>query len=153
VFRVPTYKFFGPHFARLQNPKGTGRRLELKTAMAAIRSYERPLAERRVSGVASIPGITVYGITDLASFDRRAPTVVFTLEGYSPRQVAERLGEEGIFVWDLRYYYVIFTCASSFFCPWTTYDEQPVSSFPFCQWHFSGQVASCLFSAQVARLE
>jgi hypothetical protein len=29
--------------------------------------------------------------------------------------------------------YVIFTCASSFFCPWPTYDEQPVSSFPFCQ--------------------
>jgi selenocysteine lyase/cysteine desulfurase len=28
----------------------------------------------------------------------RAPTVVFTLEGYTPRQVAERLGQEGIFL-------------------------------------------------------
>jgi selenocysteine lyase/cysteine desulfurase len=43
---------------------------------------------------------TFYGITDPAPFDQRAPTVAFTLEGYTPRQVAERLGEEGIFVWD-----------------------------------------------------
>jgi selenocysteine lyase/cysteine desulfurase len=26
------------------------------------------------------------------------------LEGYAPRQVAERLGQEGIFVWDGHYY-------------------------------------------------
>ena len=51
-----------------------------------------------------LSGVTVYGITDLARFDQRAPTVAFRLEGYSPRQVAERLGQEGIFVWDLRYY-------------------------------------------------
>jgi selenocysteine lyase/cysteine desulfurase len=46
---------------------------------------------------------TIYTITDPAPFDQRAPTVAFTLEGYPPRQVAERLGGEGIFVWDLRY--------------------------------------------------
>lgn len=28
----------------------------------------------------------------------------FTLEGYTPCQVAERLGGEGIFVWDGNYY-------------------------------------------------
>jgi len=37
-------------------------------------------------------GITVYSITDPARFDQRAPTVAFTLEGYTPRQVAEQLG-------------------------------------------------------------
>jgi selenocysteine lyase/cysteine desulfurase len=26
--------------------------------------------------------------------------VAFTLDGYSPREIAERLGQEGIFVWD-----------------------------------------------------
>ncbi len=31
-------------------------------------------------------------------------TISFRLDGYSPRQVAERLGQESIFVWDLRYY-------------------------------------------------
>ena len=72
--------------------------------MAAIRAYDRSLAERLVSGLASIPGVTVYGITNPACFDQRAPTVAFTLEGYTPRQVAERLGQEGIFVWDGNYY-------------------------------------------------
>jgi len=51
-----------------------------------------------------IPGVTLYGITDPARFDRRAPAVAFTLDGYSLRQVAERLGCEGIFVWDGNYY-------------------------------------------------
>jgi selenocysteine lyase/cysteine desulfurase len=78
--------------------------LHLKTAMAAIRAYERPLAERLVSGLASIPGVTLYGITDPASFDQRVPTVAFILDGYTPRQVAERLGQASIFVWDGNYY-------------------------------------------------
>jgi selenocysteine lyase/cysteine desulfurase len=30
--------------------------------------------------------------------------VAFTLEDYTPHQVAERLGEQGIFVWDGSYY-------------------------------------------------
>ncbi|MEJ2557882.1 MAG: aminotransferase class V-fold PLP-dependent enzyme [Anaerolineae bacterium] len=94
---------FGAPFAD-QFPWFEGRRLHLKTAMAAVRAYERPLAERLISGLMAIPGVTVYGITDSARFDRRAPTVAFTLEGYSPRKVAERLGREGIFVWDGNYY-------------------------------------------------
>ena len=32
------------------------------------------------------------------------PGNCFTLEGYAPRQVAERLGQEGIFVWDGNYH-------------------------------------------------
>jgi cysteine desulfurase family protein (TIGR01976 family) len=94
---------FGAPFAD-QYPEFEGRRLHLKTAMAAIRAYERPLAERLISGLEAIPGVTLYGITDPARFDQRAPTVAFTLEGYTPRQVAERLGWEGIFVWDGNYY-------------------------------------------------
>jgi selenocysteine lyase/cysteine desulfurase len=94
---------FGVPFAD-QYPGFEGRRLHLKMAMAAIRAYERPLAEKLVAGLMAIPGVTLYGITDPACFDQRAPTVAFTLEGYTPRQVAERLGQAGIFVWDLRYY-------------------------------------------------
>ncbi len=30
--------------------------------------------------------------------------MAFTLEGYTPRQVAEHLGQAGIFVWDGNYY-------------------------------------------------
>jgi len=87
---------FGAPFAD-QYPEFDGRRLHLKTAMTAIRAYERPLAEQLVTGLQAIPGVTLYGITDPARFDQRAPTVGFTLEGYTPRQVAERLGGEGIF--------------------------------------------------------
>jgi cysteine desulfurase family protein (TIGR01976 family) len=94
---------FGAPFAE-QYPEFEGRRLHLKTAMSAIRAYERPLAERLIAGLRDIPGVTIYGITDLAHFDQRAPTAAFTLDGYTPRQVAERLGQEGIFVWDGNYY-------------------------------------------------
>jgi len=73
---------FGAPFAD-QYPEFEGRRLHLKTAMAAIRAYERPLAERLISGLVSIPGVTVYGITNPACFDQRVPTVAFTLEGYT----------------------------------------------------------------------
>jgi selenocysteine lyase/cysteine desulfurase len=90
---------FGAPFAD-QFPEFEGRRLHLKMAMAAIRAYERPLVGRMIEGLKAIPGVTLYGITDPARFDQRAPTVAFTLEGYTPRQVAERLGQTGIFVWD-----------------------------------------------------
>jgi selenocysteine lyase/cysteine desulfurase len=69
-----------------------------------MRAYERPVAERLISGLMAIPGVTIYGITDPAHFDQRAPTVAFTLERYTPRQAAERLGGEGVFVWDSNYY-------------------------------------------------
>jgi cysteine desulfurase family protein (TIGR01976 family) len=94
---------FGAPFVR-DFPGFAGRRLHLKTAMAAIRAYERPLAERLISGLMAIPGVTLYGISDPARSAQRAPTVAFTLKGYTPRQVAERLGQAGIFVWDGNYY-------------------------------------------------
>ncbi len=94
---------FGVPFAE-QFSGFEGRRLHLKTAMTAVRAYERPLVGRLIGGLREIPGVTLYGITDPARFDQRAPTVAFTLEGYTPRQVAERLGREGIFVWDGNYY-------------------------------------------------
>jgi selenocysteine lyase/cysteine desulfurase len=93
---------FGTPFAD-QFPEFEVRRLHLKTAMAAIHAYERPLAERLISGLMVISGVTIYGITDPARFDQRVPTVAFTLDGYTPRQVAERLGQEGVFVWDMRW--------------------------------------------------
>jgi selenocysteine lyase/cysteine desulfurase len=85
-------------------PGFAGRRLQLKTALAAIRAYERPLVGRLIEGLQAIPGVTLCGVADPFGFDRRAPTVAFTLQGYTPRQVAERLGQEGIFVWDGNYY-------------------------------------------------
>jgi selenocysteine lyase/cysteine desulfurase len=71
----------------------------LKAARAALRACERPLVEWLIRELMDISGVTLYSITDPAHFGQRAPTVAFTLEGYTPRQVAERLGRVGIFVW------------------------------------------------------
>ena len=80
------------------------RRSWIERAMGEIRAYERTLAERLIAGLRSIDGCTIYGITDPARFAWRVPTVACRLEGYTPRQVAERLAAEGIFVWDGNYY-------------------------------------------------
>ena len=72
--------------------------------MTAIKEYEKTLSARLISGLQRIKGLKIWGITDLAQLDRRVPTVSFTLEGHSPREVAEFLGRRGIYVWDGNYY-------------------------------------------------
>ena len=52
----------------------------------------------------AIPGVTFCGITDRVQFDHQVPTFAFRLDGYNPGQVAEWLGQEGIFVSDGNYY-------------------------------------------------
>jgi cysteine desulfurase family protein (TIGR01976 family) len=86
-----------------------GRRRDLKAALWAIRAYERPLLVRLIQGLQSIPGVTIYGITDLACLDQRVPTVSFRMEHYTPQEIARRLGDEGIFVWDGNYYAISVT--------------------------------------------
>jgi cysteine desulfurase family protein (TIGR01976 family) len=81
-----------------------GRRLELKAAMNAIRDYERILLEQLMEGLKQIPGLKIWGITDPAQLARRTPTIAFTLESFSPREVAEYLGQRGICVWDGHFY-------------------------------------------------
>lgn len=82
----------------------TGRRLALKTAMRAVRVHELTLLERLMAGLARIPDVRVWGITDPEQFDRRVPTVALTMAGHSPRAIAEYLGERGIFTWDGDFY-------------------------------------------------
>lgn len=96
---------YGAPFAA-QFPSLTGRRLSLKIALAAIKQYEKELFTRLMAGLREIPGITLYGITDFARFDYRTPTVAFTLNGKTPRAVAEFLARDAsrIFVWDGNYY-------------------------------------------------
>jgi cysteine desulfurase family protein (TIGR01976 family) len=86
-----------------------GRRLALKSGMAAIRTYEQALLRRLMAGLARIHGVRVFGITDEAAFDRRVPTVSFTLDGRTARDVASSLGRRGIFVWDGNMYAVELT--------------------------------------------
>ena len=87
-----------------QWPGYTGRRLELKAGMAAIRAYETGLCHRLVAGLQEIPRLRVYGITDLGRLDQRVPTVSFTLEGTTPHEMARRLNEASIFAWNGNFY-------------------------------------------------
>ena len=67
----------------------------------AIRVHERALGERFLDGLPE--RCTLHG---LPSMDGRVPTFAFTVQGLSPRTVAERLAEREIAVWDGNYYAV-----------------------------------------------
>jgi cysteine desulfurase family protein (TIGR01976 family) len=81
-----------------------GRRLELKKAITALRGYEFELSRALLFTLQSIPGLTIYGIPDARRLDQRVPTFSFRIKNLSPRQVAERLAQESIYVWDGNYY-------------------------------------------------
>jgi cysteine desulfurase family protein (TIGR01976 family) len=82
----------------------TGRKLELKKAMSALRVYEFELSRALLSALDQIPGLRLYGLADPGKVDQRVPTFSFTLEGKHPRSVAEALAKENIYVWDGNYY-------------------------------------------------
>jgi len=80
------------------------RRRQLVAGMAVIRDYERGICQQLIGGLQEIYGLTIYGITDPARLDQRVPTVSFTMEGLAPREIASRLAEANIFVWDGNFY-------------------------------------------------
>ena len=90
---------FASDFARLPV-----RRRNLKSAMAALASYERGLCRELIAMLKSVPGLEIYGVTDPQRQELRVPTVIFTLAGHDPADVARRLAEQGIFVWSGDYY-------------------------------------------------
>lgn len=83
---------FGSAFAG-QFPQFTGRRLAVKTGMAAAGAYERELVTHLIDVIQRQAGTTIAGITDPARFGDRVPTVVFTMEGHSPQEIAEASGK------------------------------------------------------------
>jgi cysteine desulfurase family protein (TIGR01976 family) len=91
------------YLAAMGGPKGT-RRQRLVRAMSRIKEYETTLSRRFLQGATRIPGLRVYGITDIESLEHRTPTFVVSLDGYTPEEISARLGEQGIFVWDGHYY-------------------------------------------------
>jgi cysteine desulfurase family protein (TIGR01976 family) len=81
-----------------------GRKRRLKLALLAIRDYERTLSQHLLDGLSAIEGVNIAGITAPALFNQRVPTVIFSVAGKTPRQVASALGKAGIYVWDGNYY-------------------------------------------------
>jgi selenocysteine lyase/cysteine desulfurase len=77
--------------------------------MASIQDYEDGLSRALLEVLEETPGVTVYGLRDFDRLEERVPTYAFTLDGYTPRQVAEELGKREIQVWDGHYYAISVT--------------------------------------------
>jgi len=86
------------------NSKSTNRRSALISAFQTIQAYERTLAERMLRGLLDIPGLKVYGITDLQKLANRTPTFAVRVDGHTPLELATKLGDGGFFTWYGNYY-------------------------------------------------
>ncbi|HTW56937.1 MAG TPA: cysteine desulfurase-like protein [Terriglobales bacterium] len=82
----------------------TPRRAAIEAAYERIHEHERTLLELAMSGLQKIPGAKIYGITDPTRFHQRCGTIALRIEGYTPLELATKLGDRGIFTWDGNYY-------------------------------------------------
>ena len=80
------------------------RRDKLIAAWSVIGEHERQLTERLVTGLLSVPGIRIYGLTERADWDRRVATVAVRKHGTTPEQLALALADENIFAWNGSFY-------------------------------------------------
>jgi cysteine desulfurase family protein (TIGR01976 family) len=80
------------------------RREKLVSGMQRIQQYEMEISERFLMGATAVPGLRVYGLTDIERLDERTPTFAVSLAGYTPAELAAKLAEAAIFVWDGHYY-------------------------------------------------
>ena len=90
---------FGASYERYF-PALSGRRLHLKTGMSVLRAYDHALSGAILDELETLPGVHVHGITDRSRLRERVPTVSFTWEDHHPREIAQALGDQGIYVWD-----------------------------------------------------
>lgn len=90
-------------------PAAPSRRARLADALARIQEYESELCRVLLDGLAAVPGLVIYGITDELS--ARAPTVAFRMAGHAPAAVVAALAARNIFAWD-GHSYAVEPCAA-----------------------------------------
>lgn len=83
--------------------RGNSRRGRIEAAMAASADYEHALAVRFLKGVAALPTVRLWGVP---TPEGRVPTFALTVEGHRPQAIAQRMADEGIFVWSGHFYAV-----------------------------------------------
>ena len=71
--------------------------------MTACAAYEDALGEHLLTGLATIPGLRLYGPPTMAG---RVPTFAFTLAGHHPDAVAEHLAGRDLHAWSGHFYAV-----------------------------------------------
>jgi cysteine desulfurase family protein (TIGR01976 family) len=83
------------HLAGL-DPAATGdRRQRVLTSMEAVEAHEQGELAYLLAGLAALPGVRLIG-----SPRRRTATVYFTVDGHTPRAVAEHLATRQVNVWN-----------------------------------------------------
>ncbi|MEN9556017.1 MAG: putative cysteine desulfurase [Planctomycetota bacterium] len=85
---------------------------KLDVVFAELRDYERSLTEVMLSGLQTVPGIRIHGIQAPDRLDERVPTFSWTFADCTPRQAAEFLAEQGVYVWNGNHYALPFTEAA-----------------------------------------
>ncbi len=82
---------------------GDTRREAITDAMARTEHHEDALTRRFLKGIDEVEGIRLYGIHD----DRpRTPTFAIAIDGWTPAEASEVLGDLGMFTWAGHYYAV-----------------------------------------------
>jgi cysteine desulfurase family protein (TIGR01976 family) len=71
-------------------------RAAIHRAMNAIAAYERTLSAALLDEAATVPGLTVHGVTDRARLNERVPTLCFNVAGRDPSAIAQALAARGI---------------------------------------------------------
>jgi cysteine desulfurase family protein (TIGR01976 family) len=89
---------------RHAEPSARNRRDAIIAAHGSIHAHERSMMEKMIAGLLAIPGLTLYGISDPRHFDDRCATIVVRIEGFTPLELATKLGDRGFFAWDGNYY-------------------------------------------------
>jgi cysteine desulfurase family protein (TIGR01976 family) len=89
---------------RQVSPDATTRRAALDAAYRAITAHERALAARLLAGLAALPEVRVWGISDPTRLGERAPTVSITHPRHPARALAAALAERGVFAWHGNFY-------------------------------------------------
>ncbi len=93
---------------RRVEPQVATRRTAMVAAFEAIHRHEHALMRLLIAGIAEIPQLKIYGITEPPCFGWRCPTlalrVISQTADQTPLQLATKLGELGFFTWDGNYY-------------------------------------------------
>ncbi len=95
---------FGEDYGDRYANNFSGRGLKYRQGMASIRAYEYELSRRMIETLNSISGVHLYGLDDVRRIEERVPTFAINLEGMHPKELAEELDKQNIYVWNGNYY-------------------------------------------------
>lgn len=79
-------------------------RQRLVAGLAAAQAHETELMRRFLTGIATVPGVTLHGIANANRLHERVATFTFEIAGHSADAIAAELAARNIFVWNGYYY-------------------------------------------------